>query len=1300
MKKILYTLLFVGGLVISAKSQTGEIQGKVTDDKGAAVPFATVVIVQDEAGLKPTSKGAKTDMNGFYTIKGVAPGTYNVQARFTGKPKVVESGIVVFVGKPTTQNFKLEERSTAVGAITVKAKRLNPTKIIDVFTPVQNVVTAEQVKENTVRDVNTLASQTAGVVQTERGGDLNVGGGRSGENVYFVDGVKVTGSNAVPPSAIGNMEVITSGVPAKYGDATGGVISITTKGPSEKLSGSLEGITSQFLDPFGYNVLNAVVTGPILRRKADTTFTGALAAKQKGEAILGFFVNFQYENTYARNQRTAGQYKVKDNVIENIKANPYQLSQDGKSIISRQELITLNDIEAISADQNTSGRSLNGTVKFDLKLNKLGSNITLGGRYFNDKYNDFVERYSLLNYENNPKYDATTYSGFLRFYTPLYNPNSDKQAKKLFRNATMQIQADYEKSGTNVYSEGAGYNPWLYGYIGSFTELLKQNTERKNGQSAPYKVFYGPGENTWIGFGPHILVSNTTPYDVVYTPGNANPTAAAFMEDFVNLYRSANIGNGATSVQSLGNAGGLINGTRASNFLHGVYYPMARRFNQYQYQSNDQFRLSGNFNFDLINKKSAELNKHTIEMGFEAEKRYQSVYSISPNSVWSTAQISLNSHLSVANDKNYNPLLIMHNGAIKMRLQDYIKQINDPNAVYFSEFDTLLYDQEVSNGSQTGFSKNFRSTFGLDSLTRVNLHDYDPAKLNLNLFTPDELLSSSISPNAVGYNVYGDKLSYSTTFNDFFTDKVNGVYTRKVAPIQPVYAAGYIQDRFQLKDMAFNVGVRADYYNPVTKTLIDPYVPVGARSISEIPKGVLSNVSHPTNLDPSSSIVYVNNATNPTVVYGYRNGAQWYDRNGNELNGPESIIAASGGSIIPYLKGDNQAQRDERVITNSTFNPDLIFTDAQSHLIISPRLNFSFQIDENSLIFANFDMLATRPEANQVTAVDYYRLLGLQTSSFINNPNLKPSRNTSLGLGFKQKLSNRSALTINFLYRERTDQVGATSLLGAYPVSYFTYVNSDFSTTKSIDLTYELRRTNNLRMKAVYMMQFAEGTGSDRNSRLGLISANQGNLKVISPMNFDARHTINFEANYKFPGGSQYNGPSKLKWLFQDFGMTITTLLRSGLPYTQQSNITAASYLSSTDRAVTLGDVNSGRMPWYNQVNLNFTKDFDFKYGKKPKDSIGLDERRAGSFSLSLRINNLFNNGVTRVYRYTGSAETDGYIGSPAYQTTYATNETLLPGYGASFRDLYNLSLETPINGRGSNYAPPRIIWLSGTISF
>jgi outer membrane receptor for ferrienterochelin and colicin len=70
---------------------------------------------------------------------------------------------------------------------------------------------------------------TPSVLATPNGKGLYVRGSRSGATSYIVDGNKTMQVPNVPGLGIAEMEVLTGGIPAEYGDCTGGVVIITTK---------------------------------------------------------------------------------------------------------------------------------------------------------------------------------------------------------------------------------------------------------------------------------------------------------------------------------------------------------------------------------------------------------------------------------------------------------------------------------------------------------------------------------------------------------------------------------------------------------------------------------------------------------------------------------------------------------------------------------------------------------------------------------------------------------------------------------------------------------------------------------------------------------------------------------------------------------------------------------------------------------------------------------------------------------------------------------------------------------------
>jgi hypothetical protein len=113
-------------------------------------------------------------------------------------------------------------------------------------------------------------------------------------------------------------------------------------------------------------------------------------------------------------------------------------------------LLTINDLERTNSHQNTSARSIRLNGKLDWKVVKNSTNLTLGFRGEDNEFNNYIQRYSLLNYQNNPIYRNKSYNAYLRLYQPLFN--ADKQVNKSIRNTTMILQFDATLSGQDFKS--------------------------------------------------------------------------------------------------------------------------------------------------------------------------------------------------------------------------------------------------------------------------------------------------------------------------------------------------------------------------------------------------------------------------------------------------------------------------------------------------------------------------------------------------------------------------------------------------------------------------------------------------------------------------------------------------------------------------------------------------------------------------------------------------------------------------------------------------------------------------------
>jgi hypothetical protein len=186
------------------------------------------------------------------------------------------------------------------------------------------------------------------------------------------------------------------------------------------------------------------------------------------------------------------------------------------------------------------------------------------------------------------------------------------------------------------------------------------------------------------------------------------------------------------------------------------------------------------------------------------------------------------------------------------------------------------------------------------------------------------------------------------------------------------------------------------------------------------------------------------------------------------------------------------------------------------------------------------------------------------------------------------------------------------------------------------------------------------------------------------PLDFDQRHNLSANIDYRYGSGSKYNGPVLFgKKILENFGANLVMSAGSGTPYSKQSNVLAQAQFGVNTRDVLEGSVNGARKPWTFRTDLRLNKKVDFKFGEKSSRSLGMN--------LYVQIENLLNaDNIVSVYRYTGNAEDDGYLSSA--QGEQYVSQQVNP---AAFSDQYALKVNNP-----DNYTRPRIIKLGMQVNF
>lgn len=221
MKKPWFLVVFFGLASSLLAQNVGKLTGRIVDMKTKEpIPSANVI-------LRGTSLGAATDLEGVFIILNIPPGEYDVQASIIGYQPVIQKKVLIHGGRTTTVNFELVEETIEQAAIEIVAERPEVEK--EKTSTSEILRTEDVVYMPSVRDVSDVLALCSDVV------DGHFRGGRDGEEAYILSGMGITNplnnSSAFTPilSAIEEVEVITSGFSAQYGNAQSGVVNISMK---------------------------------------------------------------------------------------------------------------------------------------------------------------------------------------------------------------------------------------------------------------------------------------------------------------------------------------------------------------------------------------------------------------------------------------------------------------------------------------------------------------------------------------------------------------------------------------------------------------------------------------------------------------------------------------------------------------------------------------------------------------------------------------------------------------------------------------------------------------------------------------------------------------------------------------------------------------------------------------------------------------------------------------------------------------------------------------------------------------
>ena len=253
---VVIVLSLFGMSALQAQVTFADFRVKTEDDKGNAMSGVKVVMLLNSIEVANDT----TDTDGRIGFPTLSPGTYTLQATKEGFPEKELTNLTLIAGLNAEQVIIMAAKSTGEIIISANAKK-SPINLVGT----ENVKTNKDLLTSGQRGIGALVSSNSAIVQTSQG--ISIRGTRADGNATYVDGVRAIGSTGVGTLGTESVSANIGGIPAQYGDLTGGAFSYTTKSASERLSSAIEAISSSGLDAFSHNTLEGFLSGPLWVKK-------------------------------------------------------------------------------------------------------------------------------------------------------------------------------------------------------------------------------------------------------------------------------------------------------------------------------------------------------------------------------------------------------------------------------------------------------------------------------------------------------------------------------------------------------------------------------------------------------------------------------------------------------------------------------------------------------------------------------------------------------------------------------------------------------------------------------------------------------------------------------------------------------------------------------------------------------------------------------------------------------------------------------------------------------------------------
>ena len=315
--KVLILQIFMLCMAMYAQAQSFTLQGRVVDESGSPVEFASVSCLKQ-------GKMTMTSLKGEYSLQLHSADSVKVRFSMVGyktKIRVLRRPR----GKQTLQ-VVLYSNDNELGEVTVTGTRIQSGQTQELKK--EHLKNLPSVSGNAVEEL--IQSQAGVSTHSELSSQYNVRGGSFDENSVYINNVEVyrpflvrsgqqEGISVINPDMVEKIEFSTGGYEARYGDKMSSALNITYKRPKPfeaSVSASLLGASAYV------GVSNKKVSWSNgLRYKTTRNLLGSLDTKGEYKPT---FIDYQTYFTYTPNER----WDI--NFLGNISNNHYNFSPEDR----------------------------------------------------------------------------------------------------------------------------------------------------------------------------------------------------------------------------------------------------------------------------------------------------------------------------------------------------------------------------------------------------------------------------------------------------------------------------------------------------------------------------------------------------------------------------------------------------------------------------------------------------------------------------------------------------------------------------------------------------------------------------------------------------------------------------------------------------------------------------------------------------------------------------------------------------------------------------------------------------------